>query len=183
MLRYRYYAGSGGRIFCYHSDATLVCPYQQRLGTAENEYPAAIAELRAVVEAAGLANPPDVLRLMLHAHRASGIKDDGTCDRCGARAEKLGYYAWAEEPWPDVNELRDENKRFAKLHGWSDEDAAARLSLELSNRSINIRLNGPDALRHVPRSGRYWSVKREAIQWAREQAEIDRAAAREEARV
>jgi hypothetical protein len=65
------------------------------------------------------------------------------------------------------------------MKGEPAEKISAAVSSELSTRALNERLGG-GTHRRRPGSHRYFGKKREAIAWAREEAELDRAIARSE---
>jgi hypothetical protein len=150
----RYYSGAAGRCYFYASTASVTCPNATGPSSSRDEWEAEHESLTSTFAELGL----DAYQAMSSAHRAGSFADPdrpGFCRRCGARLASLGYRTWVE----------------ARL-----EDPA--LDISDFTRSANLALGGGWMV--VPGSVRHWPKKKEAIEWAREEASIDKAAAREE---
>lgn len=155
MADARYYAGYAGRQYVYARDARIACPWDPGITPEE------LDAFRAKVAAAGLdvGGAFDVERTLRRAH-GSGVrrdeKDPTRCARCGAELVKIGYPSWVEDRM---------------------ERAIAEGYLNEATERINQRLGSTHV--RVPASYRLWATKREAMNWAREEAEIDRRAGHE----
>lgn len=170
----RYYNGAEGRRWLYQSEPTLRCPFDEGP-------PGWLADVFAMSDDAAVRSL-DAAKVFASAHRlhrSHPFTDDGHCRACGAALVKVGYPAWAEEPWPPEKAIRREVAALARREGWDDERRLQAESSALSTRAINLRLGATH--RRVPGSWRYFDKKagREgSIAWAREQAQIDKAAVR-----
>lgn len=166
-MSYHYYDGGDGRHYCYAAEATVRCQFDPRGWPSISDPPPTVqAWLRETAAAAG---DPDPIRLLRRAHAGSQAVDPQSptkCWACHGRLIKIGYSAWIE----------------ARLNDPIHDDAVKTLEMEsslASTRAINERLGAT----HIRVSGshRYFERKREAIQWAREEAELHRSIVKEEA--
>lgn len=162
MSSYRFYAGGGGRRFAYASSPTYRCPISDELTAAEGSPTPILDELEGAMMSSHetVDGMLDLRKALRRAHRSTGAADPpNVCPSCGAEMTNAGYRSWIE----------------ATL-----EDELVAASANESTIALNRRLGATHL--HVPGSTRYWPKKREAIAWAREESEIDKTAAREEAR-
>lgn len=148
MWSYRYYEGAEGRRYCYASQRTHRCPVAPPMDGALT---GRVAEIAAVLDGLGL----DGAKTLRRAHRTSTHVTEKTCGCCGAVLESLGYAVWIEMPWDQIPETNDNIR---------------------ATRAINERMGSTHGRK--PGSHRYFGLKREAIQWCREEAQIDKAAFR-----
>jgi hypothetical protein len=147
-MSYRYYAGAVGARFCYAVQPTYLCPLgEPDLEAVEAPWQAAARELGC--------SPVYLAREIRRAHRSHRIgrerdadgKLTDRCTVCGARMERHGFAAWSEAPDPEEYRQR----------------IADRLGFAMA------------VVQSTPR--RYFERKREAMEWAREESKISRAAA------
>jgi len=166
-MGYRYYDGGkdpvGPTRFCYASQATVTCPLSPYNpdGLALRSYD--LEHLRARMTVSNLEEIGlDPVKLLRYAHRRSGVegaKPGEPCPFCGTPVRSIGYATWTERP------LAEEG-REAQLG-----DGEHQVGRPFSS--------GAQWWAHSERT--YWPKKREAIEWAREESRISKAAAAEEA--
>lgn len=165
----KYFPGAEGRMYLYESYALYRCPYQDELYALNREPADPPTEtpktdtVQAALDVAGLTL--DARRMLLRAHRSTGSHPEGMpadeCAACGATKTKIGYRTWKQAPIEQI----------AKLTEGTAHETTVRLNARLGNSHAR-----------VPDSDRFWPTKKEAIAWAREEAQIDKQAVREEVR-
>lgn len=152
---YHYYAGADGAQFCYAAQPTYRCPLAEPSEEGAGR-PNESSQLVAAADALTV-DPGKLAGVLKRAHasyRAGRERTEegrltDTCRVCGARMERVGFAAWHQAP--DPVEYRQQ--------------IAKRLGYVAATRQVGRR--------------RYFDRKREAMEWAHEEAKISRAAAQE----
>lgn len=163
---YRYYEGKDGRHYCYAKDPTFVCPlaepteYVVPAGEAsetEGEHRIKLGHLGLLTAAAGVLGVGALeLGMMLkrthNSGRAGRKRVDGkltdTCGACGHKLDRLGFRGWVERE-PTAEEADNASDRIgSRLFGagprWRNDET------------------------------HYFDTKKEVMEWAREEAKLER---------
>lgn len=161
-MSYWYIDGKDGRHYCYAKEPTFLCPMGEPTeyvvpapegSETEGAHVLKDATKAAVTAAAEQLGMDPVLLGMIvkrgHSHRHGRRRVDGRltdqCVACGARMERKGFRVWIEA-LP------------------TEEDAQSRIADRL----------GFSGYRPVPGSSFYLDTKKEAAQWARDEAKLER---------
>lgn len=144
-MRSRYFAGANGAQFSYAVEPSYTCPL-----APESEPKLLTGAAAALLDCDG-GKLAKILERAHASHRQGRERDDAgrltdRCAICGARMERVGFVAWADEP--DTDEARGR--------------IGSRLGINVM-RTLKPR--------------RYFDRKKDAIEWAREESKIHRAAA------
>lgn len=150
MTGYWYIEGADGRHFCWSKELSVTCP----VGSKE-ELGDVLAAACSVV---GI-DPAYMLRRLKHngyRKRVDGRLTD-RCETCNHKLERLGYRCWIERPYTDE-----------ELQASGDLRATVRLNQALGSAGMKtVKVF-------------YVDTKREAQQWAREEAALARKIKEEE---